>query len=140
MSDKPTKTQKPETEPPDAPPAAKAVKQPNKEKFFLVKFHDRSDPQQQLNVELIVNGDTLVIQRGVEVPIPGRFRECADHATYPVYKQEPGQMRKVTGYIRVFPYDFIRECTEQEYLDARKKGTAATRAALEKATTVEAPK
>lgn len=126
MSEKPTKTQD------EASAKTPTAPAPFVEKYYRVRFHEKSNEQQQDNVELSVNGDTLVIQRGVEVVIPGRFRECADNAVYPQFRQMPGKVRKTIGSVRIFPYDFIREATKEEYLSMRQTGTKAMREAAAK--------
>jgi len=100
-----------------------AVKQPPKEKYFKVIFADKSSPNDTKDVVLSVNQEILHIQRGKEVVLPERYLECADHATYPQYRQEPNQPRKVVGHIMTYPYHKIGPGTEQEFLQMRRDGT-----------------
>ncbi|HQI02811.1 MAG TPA: hypothetical protein PLA18_16170 [Deltaproteobacteria bacterium] len=96
------------------------------ERFWRVRFHAKAQPNDQEDVQLTVNGETLIIAREKEVVIPDRFRECADHATYEQFRQMPGEPRKVSGKIRVFPYDILGEATEQEYRSKKDAGTRKT--------------
>ncbi len=97
------------------------------ERYFRVIFHAKSSPNDPEDVQLSVNGDTLIIAREKEVVIPERFKECADHATYPQFRQLPGEPRKIVGKIRVFPYDLLGPATEAEYLKSRTEGTRKTK-------------
>jgi len=97
------------------------------ERYYKVSFHAKASPNDPEDVQLSVNGDTLVIARERPVVIPERFRECADHATYPQFRQLPGETRKIVGRIRVFPYDLLGEATEQEYRKQKDEGTKKTR-------------
>lgn len=101
------------------------------EKYYRVTFNHKSNPNDEDDVTLIVNGETLVLQRGVEVIIPGRYKECADHATYPVFRQRPNEARKQIGTVMVFPYSLMGEATEQEYLELLREGNKKTREAIE---------
>lgn len=93
------------------------------EKFFRVVFHAKSSVNDTDDVILAVNGEILQIRREREVIIPGRFKECADHATFQQFRQEPGKPRKIVGTIKVYPYNLIGEATEGEYITMRREGT-----------------
>jgi hypothetical protein len=97
------------------------------EKYYKVRFHAKASPNDPEDVQLSVNGDTLIIAREKDVIIPERFKECADHATYPQFRQLPGETRKIVGRIRVFPYDLLGEATEQAYHKQREEGTRKTK-------------
>jgi len=101
------------------------------EKYYRVTFNHKSSPNDEDDVTLIVNGETLVIQRGVEVIIPERYKECADHATYPVFRQRPNESRKQVGTVMVFPYSLMGEAAEQEYLKQLREGNKKTKEAME---------
>jgi hypothetical protein len=103
-----------------------------KEKFFRVRFHVKSNPNDQENVELSVNGETRVIERNKEVVLPERFLECAKHSTYPVFRQLPGKSRKQVGEVQKYPHDVIKEATEAEYKKMLAEGTKATKEWVEK--------
>lgn len=104
------------------------------EKYYKVRFHAKSNPNDTDNVTLGVNGEILVIKREEEVIIPERFVECARHATYPQFTQLPNEPRKITGKVMTFPLDILGEGTREEYLKMKKEGTEKTQEALEKAT------
>ena len=109
----------------------KAKRDTRAEKYYRVTFNHKSSPNDEDDVTLIVNGETLVLQRGVEAIIPGRYKECADHATYPVFRQRPNESRKQIGTVMVFPYSLMGEATEQEYLKLLRQGNKATKEAIE---------
>jgi len=100
-------------------------------KYYRVTFNHKSRPNDEDDVTLIVNGETLVIKRGVEVIIPERYKECADHATYPVFRQRPNESRKQIGTVMVFPYSLMGDATEKEYLIQLEKGNKQTKEAIE---------
>lgn len=103
------------------------------EKYYKVRFHAKSNPNDTDNVNLGVNGEILVIRREDEVIIPERFVECARHATYPQFTQLPNEPRKITGKVMTFPLDILGEGTKEEYLKMKRDGTEKTQEALEKA-------
>lgn len=96
------------------------------EKYWRVRFQAKSNPNDAEDVHLAVNGETLIIAREKEVVIPDRFRECADHAVYPQFRQLPNQPRKIIGRVKVFPYDLMGPATEEEYFRAKAEGTKRT--------------
>jgi len=102
------------------------------ETYWWVKFHQRSNPIDELRVKLTVNGDCLLIERGAKVPLPNRFLECADHTTHEEYSQEPGETRKVVSVVTTFPYERLGEATKEDYERFRKEGTQATKDQLVK--------
>ena len=113
-------------------PIEKPAGPPSGEKYYRVMFGAKSSPTDPEMVELHVNFETLVIQRGKEVVIPARFKECAEHALYPQYKQEPGRERKVAGYRQIFPFSVLGEGTKAEYLKSKKDGTKRSMKDFEK--------
>jgi hypothetical protein len=93
------------------------------ERYFKVRFHDKRHSTEQDSVELVVNGESLVVQRGIQVCIPERYVECAEHAQYPQFSQKPGEDRKCVGYLRVFPFDILGDGTREEFLALKRDGT-----------------
>jgi len=100
-------------------PAAPVVE---KEKYWVLKFNDRASKNETEDVPLSVNGETIVLHRGKEVIVPGRFRECADHTRQPLWEHwndsllnEENSGRKRTGTKTTYPYTVIRETTEEEF-------------------------
>jgi hypothetical protein len=112
------------------PPPAAAI---DINKYYRVKFQQKSDANQPDEVILSVNGEVLQITRNVEVIIPYRFKEAADNGVTPQFKQLPGQTRKQIGEVRTFPYDLLGEATEQEFLRLKEEGTRLTRQSVESA-------
>jgi hypothetical protein len=121
-------------------PAKKAAPKKNdsaktqkpKEKYYRVMFLDKSSPNDPDDVELSVNAETLVIQRGVVVVIPERFKVCADNAKFQHFKQVPGKPRKLRGTIKIFPFQLLGEATEAEFLAMKSKGNKQTRDFIKK--------
>jgi deoxyribodipyrimidine photolyase len=100
-------------------------------KYYKVVFSHKQNPSDQDDVTLTVNGETLLMQRGVPVIIPGRFKECADHATYPQFTQKPNEARKQVGTVMIFPYSLMGEATEKEYQKQLADGNRKQKKALE---------
>lgn len=97
------------------------------EKYWAVIFNSKSRADDEDDVILTVNYETLIAQREVETIIPSKYREAADNATYPIFKQLPNQPRKDLGKVRVYNYRVVREATKEEYLAQKKSGTEKTR-------------
>lgn len=112
--------------------AVKAAADEFVEKYYRVMFSDKSSPNDTDDVELSVNGETLVIRRGLEVIIPERFKVCADNATYPHHTQIPGKPRKLRGHIRLYPYQLIGEATEAQFIKMKRDGNKQTRDFIKK--------
>lgn len=94
--------------------------------YYRVRFTPKSNPADPDDVTLSVNGDTLVIQRDTETIIPARYKECADHAVYPTFRQLPDQPRKIVSQIQYFPYQLLGPATEKDYLKLKSEGTKKT--------------
>lgn len=94
---------------------------------WWVIFSEKSATHQTRDVELGVNGEMLVIQRGKRVPVPEKFLEVADHAKYPIWKQEPGEVRKVAGYVLTYPYQKLDRATLKDFTDFKKDGAEAAK-------------
>jgi hypothetical protein len=102
------------------------------ESYWWVKFQAKSSKNDTNDVELAVNGDTIIVKRGERVCLPNRFLECADHATYPQFEQLPGKPRKIVAYIQIYPYERISKTTEAEYRKMLSEGTKTTKEAITK--------
>lgn len=116
----------------------KSEKNPEKEviqeeKYFKVKFHAKSKPDDEDNVILSVNGEVLVVGREKDVVLPERFVVCAENARYQQFRQLPNQPRKVVGEVLVYPFEKKGMGTKAEYLDMKKSGTKTTREKSEQA-------
>jgi len=107
--------------------SAKEAKATPKGKYYWVRFNARSNPTDTEGVELTVNGEVLIMQRDQKVPIPARFKECADNALRSAFKQLPNKPRKELAPIRMYPYSELGEATEQEFLEWRRRGTEKVR-------------
>lgn len=100
------------------------------EKYYRLSFQPKTHPNDTRDVELMVNGETLIIEREKEVVIPERFKVCADNAVYRTFSQAPGEDRKVTGTVRIYPYNLIGPGTREEYMKQRAEGTKASKQRL----------
>lgn len=102
------------------------------EKYWKVMFSDKGSTNDPDDVQLSVNGETLVIQRSTEVVIPDRFKVAADNATYPQFKQVPGKPRKLRGTIKIFPYQLMGEASAKDFLKMKKLGDKQTKEIIAK--------
>jgi|GEM_PF-1694549 len=100
--------------------------------YWQVKFNAKTTPNDSDDVQLVVNGETLIMQREKKVILPGRFLENADHATYLHFRQVPHQPRKIVGKIKTYPYERIRASSKQEYDQQRVDGTQKTKRNIKK--------
>lgn len=98
-----------------------------KSDYYWVRFQAKSSKEETDDVQLSVNGETLIFRREDEVVVPQRFLECADHATHDQFRQLPGKPRKVVAKIKTYPYERLRPATEAEFKEILKSGTRKTR-------------
>lgn len=110
-----------------SPGPAAASNAPYVEKYWIVRFGPKAHAHDFDNVELTVNGETVICKRETEVCLPDRFLECADHGVHPTFRQLPGETRKITGKVKTFPYDRLREGTRDLFLQTRREGTQITK-------------
>lgn len=103
------------------------------EKYYKVTFSMKGRPDDDEDVTLVVNGETLLIQRGKRVIIPERFKECAEHATYPIFRQKPNESRKQVGVMQTFLFSVDGEATEEEYKKQLADGNRISKEALAQA-------
>lgn len=106
--------------------SSKADSGDDNERYYRVEFNAKTNPYDEDDVKLICNCETLIIMREREVIIPGRFREVADHAKWPHFRQLPNKPRKIISQIQLFPYKLIGEATREEYLAQKEKGNRQT--------------
>lgn len=106
---------------------------PYVEKCWEVVFAEKSNDNDTTDVPLCVNGEQLVIKRGVPVILPDRFLECADRTKHPIYRQEPNKDRKIEAWIQTYHYSKLREASWDEFRRFKKKGDQIAREAVKKA-------
>lgn len=97
--------------------------------YWWGQFQPKSNENEQNYVAIGVNGDVIQCKRGVEIILPSSYVEVADNATYNVYRQEPGEDRKVVGRVKRFPFLKSRQGTEKEFREFIRKGNAMRDAA-----------
>lgn len=102
-----------------------------KEKYYRVTFNQRSDPKETEDVEALVNGEPLILQRGVPTIIPERYKVAFDNATRDVFVQKPNHPRKIVGQVQLYPYALAGEATKKEYDELKAEGNRLTRKSLD---------
>ncbi|MFH0809374.1 MAG: hypothetical protein V2A77_02715 [Pseudomonadota bacterium] len=92
------------------------------EKFYVVSFTGREKGSMQPDrVPLTVNGEVLLVKRGIPVPLPDYFVECAENASEARYEPD-----KETGYMTfkgmepVFTFSVFGEVSKETYERLRK--------------------
>ena len=106
-------------------------------KFYRVRFHERTNETEPINVALGVNGNILVCKRGEEVILPEEYVEMARTCTARYLRPEAGKdedgknstVFKQRSYARC-AFDLLGESTEAEYLRMKREGTQKTRESL----------
>jgi len=97
------------------------------EKYYRVRFHAKSHVNDPDDVMLSVNGEVLIMRREKPVIIPARFKECADHAVYPQFRQVPGKQRKMVAQVRIYNYDTLSDATEEDFKNQIIEGNKITK-------------
>jgi len=97
------------------------------EKYYRVRFHAKGHANDPDDVMLSVNGEVLIMRREREVIIPERFKECADHAVFPQFRQVPGKQRKLVAHIRIYNYDTLSDATEKDFKNQVRDGNKITK-------------
>jgi hypothetical protein len=100
------------------------------EGYWQVIFSPQQGPNDKKDVQLMWEGQCLIIKRMEEVILPGFYIEVADNALRDNFTQEPGKGRKKVGTIQEFPYTTIREATRQQYLEQKAAGDKIQREKL----------
>jgi len=100
---------------------------PTKEEYSRVVFQEKYTPGQPDEVMLSVNGEVLIIQRGVETIVPKKHLEVADHSLERKFSQSPDQPRKFAGMVKRYQYTYLGPATKKEYDAMKKLGTEKTR-------------
>jgi hypothetical protein len=111
-------------------PIPKSVPRVPKEKYMLVIFAEKTDKNDIDNVEITVNGNKMVCERGVEVIIQQRYLWAIDNTSQPVYRQVKGSGLKRVGSIQKYSYSVIKESTEKAYKQAKEKARVAVEKTL----------
>jgi len=112
------------TEKPTAATSAVSKEQHESEKFYRVIFQAKTNPNDEDDVPLSLNGTTILSKREVEVILPASYLEVADHTVKSQYEQKPGHDRKIVGKVRKFMYQKIGEATKAEFEAFKKSGNA----------------
>lgn len=108
------------------------VKEVKRKKYYYVKFHERGDESQPEDIALTLNGNTLVVRRGVSTILPEAYLEIAKNATIIGKKYNPITNVMSPRIVNKYPFFVEREATEEEFLELKKSGTEKTKEALKR--------
>lgn len=101
------------------------------EKYFKVRFHERTSESESENITLGVNGNILVIRRGVPVVIPESFVKTARRAVIRYRYTDTKSGKPVSRKLARCSFDILGESSEAEFLKMKEEGTRKTMKALE---------
>ena len=113
-------------------PARAAASASGRTGFRRVVFHPRSNTSDPEDVVLSVNGNALVIKRGVETILPEPYLEAAEHTKIRTFRQVGRDMRKEVVELSPYPYQDLGAASREEYMAMLRKGTRDTVKALER--------
>lgn len=114
------------TVPPPAPPTASATASPT---HRWVRFHEKSDPNANDDVELGFQGDVVQAERGKWVVVPVTHLHVADDAIQDDWDIRPQQDRQILARTKAYPYDRGPFVTAEDY-EAFKRGELPEPASL----------
>ena len=97
------------------------------ERYFEIVFSQKRDTNETEEVQLIVQGNPLQLLRGVPTIVPERYLNAAKDAVGVRYRNVQGKDRKVRTEVQTYPYTVIREVTEEEYIELKRKGDELAR-------------
>lgn len=101
-----------------------------KGEYVKVIFHAKSNPNDDDNVWLSLNGHALLIEREVETIVPRPYLEVARNTLRHMFKQLPGQTRKRAEAICTYPFTYVGPATQEEYAKLKAAGTKALQASV----------
>lgn len=102
----------------------------SKREYKRVRFHEKSQDGQPVDIVLAIGDEVLVVRRGVETIVPQVFLEVADHAVVVGWKYNPETQANVPTRIQKYGYSLIGDATEEEYLKLKSEGTEKTKEEL----------
>ncbi len=85
------------------------------EQYSMVRFHSKQHVTDPDEITMSLNGNTLVVKRGVPVIIPNSYIEVVNHANYYTTEGSPFGPLKAIKHAK-FPYTFISPSSRREYL------------------------
>ncbi|MCX7590016.1 MAG: hypothetical protein N2255_00140 [Kiritimatiellae bacterium] len=93
-------------------------------KYRWVRFHRRTDLNDEEVVELHLNGQTLQVDRMVKVPLPQHYLDgpAARAGKYHYRQFSPSSFRAERQWVAKYTWDDLGEATEQDFLDALERG------------------
>ena len=111
-------------------PAAPKRKTAKDIKVPIVVFTDRTSENESKDVFMGINGRTIVVQRGIQVPVPQPFLDMMDNSKHPIFKTKKDGTRVQTAVRIRYPYSVVGETTLDKYIAMLRDGTAKTRQTL----------
>ena len=92
------------------------------EGYWEVIFSPAGNLNDPVDVQLMWEGQCLIMKRMTEVVLPGFYLEVADNATQDNFIQTPKDGRKKIGVIQKYPYTVLREAAMEEFLSQKASG------------------
>jgi len=92
------------------------------EGYWEVIFAPAGNLNDPIDVQLMWEGQCLIMKRMIEVVLPGFYLEVADNATQDNFIQTPKDGRKKIGVIQKYPYTVLREAAMEEFLAQKASG------------------
>ena len=92
------------------------------EGYWEVIFAPAGNLNDPIDVQLMWEGQCLIMKRMTEVVLPGFYLEVADNATQDNFIQNEKVGRKKVGVIQKYPYTVLREATMEEFLSQKASG------------------
>jgi hypothetical protein len=116
--------------------AAASAKPQGPKKYVLVRFMEKSDPNDLPHVPIAVQGRQLRGIRGKECVLPQEFVEGLQHAVQqqwePNSDPKPGEPpARIVGQFLRYPFTVVREASSDEFQAALKEGNALTKAGVD---------
>ena len=104
---------------------------PYVETYWWVVFSERGSKEEHPNVQLGINGEWIVAERGKPVVVASRFLENADHTKSDDYTLEADKPLQVTSASQTYSYTRLREATKEEWERRKEEGNKMTREKLQ---------
>lgn len=123
----------PQAEKPETPPEPVAQADDGEE-YYEVEFLQRSSPNENPHVPIMLNGQHFTIQRGKPVVLPRSLLEICDHASFTQWDTsgtDKSMPAVAVGTMLRYPYRKGRRATKAEFLDMLSKGNSIKNAYME---------
>jgi hypothetical protein len=94
----------------------------SEDRYFFVKFQEKSSEQDLDLIPLGINNDVIMVRRGERIILPESYLRVADAAIYRKWRQVPGQQRKVETVVKRFPYERLGPASREEFVQMMMAG------------------